>query len=127
MNEFKSKYSKDSVENYMLTRQNDEDINYYWTIGFILFEITIIILFFTVGMSDFKLLEQSFSMINERAIVLIYVYIIPIAIMWIYAIFSILKNDFKKDIDKISWLIGTIFVPLVFAFYLDSKNKLIEN
>lgn len=35
MNEFKSKYSKETVSQYMKTNPEEEDINYYWTKGFI--------------------------------------------------------------------------------------------
>lgn len=128
MNEVKNKYEKkETVQNYMRNNPNEKELKYYWTIGFILFELTMIILFFTIGMSDFKMLKQNFSIMNSTGMILIFLYLIPILIFWFYAIFSILKNNFKRDTDKITWLVGTIFVPLVFAFYLDFKGNILEN
>lgn len=39
-------------------------------------------------------------------------------LLWFWAIIDILRNDFKKDINKIIWLLVTIFVPIGFIIYL---------
>ena len=40
------------------------------------------------------------------------------ALLWVWTLIDILKNDFKKDINKIIWLIVVVFVPVGFIIYL---------
>ncbi len=43
------------------------------------------------------------------------------------AIFSILKNDFKDTRAKLTWLIGSILLPIIGPIlYFQNKNKLLE-
>lgn len=47
-------------------------------------------------------------------------------ILWSYSILSVLKNTFKKDINKIAWLIALIILPPTALFYSDIKDLQIE-
>lgn len=40
-----------------------------------------------------------------------------IAVVWVYSFISIIRNDFKKSINKIIWLIVLIFVPVSCVLY----------
>jgi hypothetical protein len=43
------------------------------------------------------------------------------------AVFSILKNDFKDSNSKLTWLIGSIFLPIVGPIlYFQKKNNLVQ-
>lgn len=47
-------------------------------------------------------------------------------LFWFYCIISILKNDFKKDINKITWLITMFFAPFLWMVYLDFERVQVE-
>jgi hypothetical protein len=47
-------------------------------------------------------------------------------ILWSYCILSVLKNSFKKDSDKIAWMIALIIIPITAIFYLDIKDLQIQ-
>jgi len=41
---------------------------------------------------------------------------------WIMALYSILRNDFKKDINKVIWLIAIILLPFTAFMYPDFEK-----
>lgn len=45
------------------------------------------------------------------------------AISWIYAIISVIINDFIKENNKIVWILILIFIPPLSLFYLEMKDK----
>jgi len=53
-------------------------------------------------------------------------FILAISGFWIYSIVSVISNDFKKDVNKIVWLVLLIFIPISFIWYLIKKKDLID-
>lgn len=48
---------------------------------------------------------------------------INLSLLWIYALISILKNEFKKENQKIIWIITLIFIPIITPYiYPDFKE-----
>ena len=47
-------------------------------------------------------------------------------IIWSYSLLSVLKNSFRKDSDKIAWIIALIIIPPTAIFYPDIKDLQIE-
>lgn len=48
---------------------------------------------------------------------------INLSILWIYALISIIKNDFKKENQKMIWIIVLIFIPIITPYiYPDFKE-----
>lgn len=43
-------------------------------------------------------------------------------LFWFYSIISVLKNDFKKDINKICWLVTLFLAPFFWMLYLDFEE-----
>ena len=41
---------------------------------------------------------------------------------WLYALISVIKNDFKKNENKMIWIILIIFVPFSAFLYPDFKE-----
>jgi len=54
-----------------------------------------------------------------------------IFILWIWAFIDVLISDFKKDINKVIWILVVIFVPIGFLIYLifgrGQKEKKLKN
>jgi len=46
--------------------------------------------------------------------------------LWIYSVISIFSNEFKSSDEKIFWVIGIIFVPLLAFFYVYKRNDLLK-
>jgi len=45
--------------------------------------------------------------------------------IWIYAIGSILTNEFNDKKAKVFWTIGVIFVPVLAIFYIFMRKNLL--
>jgi hypothetical protein len=41
---------------------------------------------------------------------------VAFGIFWLVMIFNCLQRDFKKDIDKVAWMLLLVFIPVVGAF-----------
>lgn len=52
--------------------------------------------------------------------------IISYGMIWVYAILSVVANDFKKDSNKIVWIIALIFIPPICIMYPDIKLLQVE-
>ena len=48
-------------------------------------------------------------------------------VFWFYCIASVLFNNFKKEKEKVFWLIGLVFVPFLSFFYIYFKKDLLES
>jgi uncharacterized membrane protein len=67
-------------------------------------------------------------MTGEYKMQMIYIIIAGAAalVIFLVALFSLLKSDFKKDIDKVIWLLTILFVPLfgpIFYFIISPEQK----
>jgi ABC-type enterochelin transport system permease subunit len=50
-----------------------------------------------------------------------------VIVFFLIALYSLLKSDFKKELDKMIWLITILFVPLfgsIFYFILAPEQKI---
>lgn len=48
--------------------------------------------------------------------------------VWLYALVSIIKNDFKKDNQKLIWILLIIFIPFSAYLYPDfRKIQIVQN
>lgn len=47
-------------------------------------------------------------------------------LFWLYALISIIKNDFKKKENKIIWILLIIFIPISIYLYPDFKEVQLE-
>lgn len=53
---------------------------------------------------------------------------INFAFVWLYALVSIIKNDFKKDNQKLIWILLIIFIPFSAYLYPDfRKVQIVQN
>lgn len=52
-------------------------------------------------------------------------FFLVIAGFWVYAILSVITNDFKKDVNKLVWLALLIFIPISFPLYFKMKKDLL--
>jgi hypothetical protein len=68
--------------------------------------------------NDFKISDNTIVIISGMTILFF--------ILWSYCILSVLKNSFKKDSDKIVWMIALIIIPPTAIFYLDIKDLQIQ-
>ena len=41
---------------------------------------------------------------------------VAFGIFWLVMIFNCLQRDFKKDVDKVAWMLLLVFIPVVGAF-----------
>ncbi len=102
-------------EKYPTRRKREKKTSYYNTIFHTIGFIAILTFVFTVET------EQFIKMMLIGAILL------EMFLLWIYCLISIIKNDFKKDVNKIVWLILIFIIPIIFIIYLDLEHKLILN
>lgn len=65
--------------------------------------------------------------LNKNTIIILSTICILFFILWSYCILSVLKNSFKKDSDKIAWIIVLIIIPPTALFYFDIKEQQITN
>lgn len=69
--------------------------------------------------------ELVYSELNNLGIGFIAIVILSYILFNIYSLISVFKNDFKKENNKIFWLIALIFIPISFMFYMDLEKELI--
>ncbi|MGM0518183.1 MAG: hypothetical protein ACQERD_00910 [Campylobacterota bacterium] len=62
------------------------------------------------------LFVTSFDFLGAIGIIMIIVYN---SILWLSCFISILINEFKKDINKLIWILLIIFLPISILFYFD--------
>jgi len=53
--------------------------------------------------------------------ILIAVYII-LFLIWAYSLVSVISEEFENKNEKVFWVIGIIFVPLLALFYIVKKK-----
>ena len=53
--------------------------------------------------------------------ILIAVYII-LFLIWGYSLVSVISDEFENKNEKVFWVIGIIFVPLLALFYIVKKK-----
>jgi uncharacterized membrane protein len=68
--------------------------------------------------NDFRISQNTIVILGGMAVLFF--------ILWSYCILSVLKNSFKKDSDKIAWMIALIIIPITAIFYLDIKDLQIQ-
>lgn len=66
------------------------------------------------------------DILTQNLIVLLFSGGIMFSMLWCYCVVSVLKNNFKKDSNKIVWLLALIFLPPTAIFYPDIKEFQIE-
>lgn len=69
---------------------------------------------------------------NEDVLVLggwLTVFVVITLLLWLYALISILKNDFKNPTDKIVWLLVVLFLPILgaFLYIVIGRSKTIQH
>ena len=52
---------------------------------------------------------------------------INFGLLWLYSLISIIKNDFKKDNQKLIWIILIIFLPFTAYLYPDFRKIQVIN
>jgi len=49
------------------------------------------------------------------------VYVI-LFLIWIYAFVSVISDEFENKNEKVFWIIGVVFVPILSLFYIIKKK-----
>ncbi|RXJ98382.1 hypothetical protein CRU98_10105 [Arcobacter sp. CECT 8986] len=101
----------------------EEKYKPYWLIITLTMQIILYTILFTRGMNNNTL---SYNILTDIGLVSASLILIINIIFWLYSFISILLKDFKKDINKITWLIAIIFVPFCWIFYLDAERIIIK-
>ena len=70
--------------------------------------------------------NPSENILTKELIVIMFSGGILFTLLWCYCVISVLKNNFKKDSNKIVWLLALIFLPPTAIFYPDIKEFQIE-
>ncbi len=55
----------------------------------------------------------------SNSIILVYIILI---LIWAYALVSAMSDEFENKNEKVFWIIGIIFVPLLALFYVIKKR-----
>jgi hypothetical protein len=112
--------SKDFFEEKSVIKDN---------LGITLYMMSLAIVMFITINIVMKISESNISDEASLLGILFTLLIIPTIygiIVWLYSLISILKNDFKKDVNKIVWLISIILIPPSSLLYPLFKKQIIE-
>ena len=55
----------------------------------------------------------------SNSIILVYIILI---LIWVYALVSAMFDEYENKNEKVFWIIGIIFVPLLALFYVIKKR-----